>query len=64
MRRAVAIIVPSPPSTRTRSTLAASFSDSTSVLARTRRRLMVLALFAILALWSAGLWWVFQRVTT
>lgn len=37
---------------------------STSVLARTRRRLMVLALFAILALWSAGLWWVFQRVTT
>jgi hypothetical protein len=34
---------------------------STVVLARTRRRLMVLALFAILSLWSAGLWWVFQR---
>jgi hypothetical protein len=35
---------------------------STVVLARTRRRLMVLALAAILALWSALLWWIFQRV--
>jgi hypothetical protein len=34
---------------------------STVVLARTRRRLLVLALLSILALWSAGLWWVFQR---
>jgi hypothetical protein len=35
---------------------------STVVLARTRRRLLVLALVAILALWSAGLWWLFQRL--
>lgn len=35
---------------------------STAVLARTRRRLLVIGLVAILALWSALLWWLFQRV--
>lgn len=34
---------------------------STAVLARTRRRLLVIGLLGILALWSAGLWWLFQR---
>lgn len=35
---------------------------STEALARARRRLLVIALFGILALWSAMLWWVFERV--
>jgi hypothetical protein len=34
---------------------------STLALARARRRLLVGSLLAILALWSALLWWVFQR---
>lgn len=34
---------------------------STAVLARMRRRLLVIGLLAILALWSACLWWLFQR---
>jgi hypothetical protein len=34
---------------------------STELLARTRRRLLVIGLVAILTLWSAGLWWLFQR---
>ena len=35
---------------------------STQALVRARRRLLVLALFAILALWSILLWWIFERV--
>lgn len=34
---------------------------STEALVRARRRLLVLGLFAILALWSVLLWWVFER---
>jgi hypothetical protein len=34
---------------------------STTLLARTRRRLLVIGLVAILVLWSVGLWWLFQR---
>ena len=34
---------------------------STYALARARRRLMVLGLVGILALWSALLWWLFER---
>lgn len=36
---------------------------STARLARARRRLLVTGLAAILALWSAGLWWLFQRLS-
>jgi hypothetical protein len=34
---------------------------SASVLAKMRRRLLTFGLLAVLALWSALLWWVFQR---
>ena len=34
---------------------------STLALAKARRRLLVGSLLAILALWSALLWWIFQR---
>jgi hypothetical protein len=34
---------------------------STAQLARARRRLLVIGLAAILTLWTAGLWWLFQR---
>lgn len=34
---------------------------SLAILTRTRRRVLVLGLLAILAVWSAGLWWAFMR---
>jgi hypothetical protein len=37
-------------------------AGSTLALVRARRRLLALALFAILALWSVLLWWIFERV--
>jgi hypothetical protein len=35
---------------------------STEALVRARRRLLVIGLFAILSIWSALLWWVFELV--